>query len=155
MNAFLEFEFNGFPYTVEEVKNNEDDGSVSGDSEASGNKNEDGENDLADDEEDTLVPMDVPFISSEEKQQSRHATKHTRPKPSHKSEKKKQKDTKKETKTKQSKSKKHLQKKKHAAKEVHHSKLKLKSQEAKKRKEKIKEHHKQANRKHNNKSKCA
>lgn len=152
---FTEFELENLPDAVEEVKNNEDDGSLSEDSQDSGSKEKEDEDDV-EDEGDTLVPMDVPFISAEENESSKHATKHSKPKPLHKSAKVQQKDKKKVTKVKdaekekQSKKKKQSKKEKHAkTKKIRHSKLKLKSE----KKQKLKKHHEHHSQKHKGKSK--
>lgn len=140
----IEFELENFPDAVEEVKKSEDDGSPSDDSEESGSKEkEDDEDDVAD-EGDTLIPMDVPFISAEENESSKHATKHSKPKPLHKSTKTQQKDKKKVTKVKES----DKAKQSNKEKKVHHSKLKLKSKRKKKQK-----HHEHYNHRYKGKSK--
>ncbi|CAB3976737.1 Hypothetical predicted protein [Paramuricea clavata] len=136
-----EFELEGFPDAVEEVKNSEDDGSLSDDNEVSGSKDDEGDGDVADEEGDTLAPMDVPLIPVENKESPKHVTKHTKPEPPHKSEKKKQKDKKKVTKAK------HLKKEKHTK----HSKLKLKRKKTKHNKQKHQEHHKHHNHRHKDK----
>jgi hypothetical protein len=153
-NLFLEFELEGFPYAVEEVKNSEQDGSVADDSETSGSKDDDSDDDVdvADEETDTLAPMDVPFIPVEHKEASKHVTKHTKPRPLHKSGRKQQKDKKKLTKAKQSKKEKHSKKGKHAKNnKVRDSKLKLKRKDHKQSKQKHQDHHE--HHKHKNKSK--